>query len=284
MIASIAEQYDVTVGIPYFNGTKVEDLRKSIESILSQTYKKLVLHLVQDGPVNRELQELVDMYLGKHENIKHINICENRGLAHALNISILNATTKYYARMDSDDISHPDRIRQQYQFMESNLDIDILGTWIYEFYDDSAFDETLDFEGLDYEFQLIKSPQAKQDIEKMFHYRNPLCHMSVMFRKDVFARIGLYNARYRRTQDLELWSRALKANVGITNLPTPLVYVRAMDFAEKRSSFTGVLRQAKVRYKYNTLSPKYNLLKISALLFRLLPKNIRKWGYRRLRV
>ena len=134
--------------------------------------------------------------------------------------------------MDSDDICHPDRIRKQLEYMKSHPDICILGTWISEFYNDSIFNEALDYKKADKHSYVVKTPENLDDIRQKFHYRNPICHVTVMFRRDVFAIIGLYNADYRRTQDLELWSRALK-DVGIANLQEPLVYVRAKDFAKE---------------------------------------------------
>ena len=159
--------------------------------------------------------------------------------------------------MDSDDICHPDRIRKQLEYMKSHPDICILGTWISEFYNDSIFNEALDYKKADKHSYVVKTPENLDDIRQKFHYRNPICHVTVMFRRDS-CNYRLYNADYRRTQDLELWSRALK-RCWIANLQEPLVYVRAKDFAKKRSDIGSIIRQAKVRYKYNTLSPKYNL-------------------------
>jgi glycosyltransferase involved in cell wall biosynthesis len=274
----------VTVGIPYYKETKPDDLKLAIESILFQSFNEIIIHLIQDGNVDENLSSLIREYVKNHENIVLIKIAENKGLAYALNMSILNCNTKYYARMDSDDISHPDRIKKQYHFMESNSHIHILGSWINEFYDESILKIGPIHKNTNYDFITIKTPERKKNIANSFHYRNPICHVTVMFRKDIFAKIGLYNSNYRRTQDLELWSRALKTDIGITNLQEPLVYVRAVGFAEKRSNFRSVLRQAKIRYKYNTLSPKYNILKLAAIAFRLLPKRIQKWGYKNLRV
>lgn len=273
----------VTVGIPYYKGTKPEDLKLAIESILFQSFSEIIIHLIQDGIVDENLSSLIREYVSHHENVTLIEIPQNMGLSYALNMSILNCSTKYYARMDSDDIAHPDRIKKQYNFMELNSQIHILGSWVDEFYDESILKAGPIYRNANYKFLTIKTPKEKKDIANSFHYKNPICHMSVMFRKDVFAKIGLYNSSYRRTQDLELWSRALKADVGITNLQEPLVYVRAVGFAEKRSNLRSVLRQAKIRYKYNTLSPKYNVLKLLAIIFRLLPKKIQKWGYKNLR-
>jgi|ADurb_Val_03_Slu_FD_contig_101_137956_length_9023_multi_3_in_0_out_0_5 glycosyltransferase involved in cell wall biosynthesis len=283
MQSKLSDKTLVTVGIPYYAKTELNHFRLAIDSVLEQSYKPDEIHLIQDGPVSEQLRNLVNQYEKKHNIIKKITIAENMGLAYALNISILNSNSKYYARMDSDDICHPERLKKQIDYMETHPKIDILGSWVSEFYDDNIFVNSLNYEDANENSFIVKTPENIEDIRRKFHYRNPLCHVTIIYRRNVFAKVGLYNANYRRTQDLELWSRVLKKDVGIANLQQSLVYVRAKDFAEKRSDFASIIRQLKVRYKYNTLSPKYNLLKIASIIFRLLPYKLRKWGYNNLR-
>lgn len=264
---------EVTVGIPYHVGTAADQLRLAVDSILSQTLRPCVVHLVQDGVVSREVQALAADYVSSHAHVKHLMIPDNRGLPYALNLSILNTSTEFYARMDADDVSHPERLGKQVDYLRKHPDIDILGTWVIEFahepFEDGGFVKRL--------------PTDPAAIAAFFHYRNPLAHPSVMFRRTVFARIGLYDTEFRTDQDLALWGRALKMGVGISNLPEVLLFHRARDLASRRSTWARVRRQARARYSYNTCSPLLNVLKVFALLFRLLPLPVRVWGYRHLR-
>jgi len=264
---------DVTVGIPFYAGAKADHFRLAIDSILSQSLRPYEIHLIQDGPISNDLSALVTSYATSYDYVKHLLIPENSGLSYALNMSILYTSTPYYARMDADDISHPTRLEKQVTFLLENPAIDILGTWILEFKHDPTHEECF----------LRKLPTDPIQIRSTFHYRNPLAHPSVMFRRDVFAKIGLYNTKFTSEEDLELWARALSMGVGITNLPEALLYYRMTGVINRRSEFGKVLQQVIARYKYNTWSPKLNLLKILAILFRLAPYRVREWGYRNLR-
>ena len=112
---------------------------------------------------------------------------------------------------------------------------------------------------------------------------NPLVHPTVVFRVSVFDKIGLYDEKFYTDQDLELWSRALKNKVGISNIQKPLLYFRIEGRQKRRSKFSAIKRQIIARYSYNTLSMKLNILKIASILFRLLPEKIRLWGYKNIR-
>jgi glycosyltransferase involved in cell wall biosynthesis len=261
-------QPNITVGIPFYKGSNVAHLRSAIDSILGQNLTVKEIHLIQDGSVSKTLEELIKEYTGTYPHVQHLLISQNMGLAHALNISILNSSSKYYARMDSDDIAHPERFRKQIEFLENNLDIDILGTWAFVFEDEIPSENC----------SIRIMPVRNQEIHNLFHYQNPLIHPSVMFRRSVFAKTGLYNIEFRSECDLELWARALKLRIGISNLSEPLLYYRNTGVIGRRSAALG--QQIKARYQYNTLSIKLNILKVMSLVFRILPYKIQVWGYK----
>ena len=261
-------QTQVTVGIPFYKNSNVAHLRAAINSVLSQKLPPQEIHLIQDGPVTKALEDLVQEYTAKYSYIKHLINVENMGLAQAINISILNSTTQYYARMDSDDIAHADRFSKQVNFLENNFNIDILGTWAFVFEDELPSNNC----------SIRIMPVGAKEIHDLFHYQNPLIHPSVMFRRNVFAKIGLYDINFPSECDLELWARALKLGIEISNLSEPLLYYRNTGVIARRSAALG--QQIKARYRYNTLSPKLNLLKVMSLVFRILPHNLQVWGYK----
>lgn len=272
-------KYSVCVGIPFHDGCNLNHLRESIDSIINQTYPINEIHLIQDGSVKGEYINLVKGYLKEHSNIKHIVIEKNGGLPYALNYSILKSKSEYYLRMDSDDISVSNRLEELINEIKKDDSFDVIGSTITEFYGD-----TLEKSIKDDKIKTLKVPKTINEIRRAFHYRAPLYHVTVIFKKTVFAKSGLYNIKYRRTEDLELWSRMLKnKDIKIKNIDKSLVYVRAADFVYSRSSIKSIFRQFKARFKYNTWSPWLNILKISSICFRILPKSIRKWAYKRLR-
>jgi len=254
----------VTVGIPFYAGTNQEYFCSAVDSILNQTLLPDEIHLIQDGLVSKELEKIVQEYMKNDSKIKHILIPENRGLPYALNLSIISTSTCYYARMDDDDISHPDRLKKQVEFLEKNPPVDILGTWALEFENDPNIEECF----------IRKVPSEITEIRRLFHYRNPITHPSVMFRRSVFAKLGLYDAKFGVYCDLGMWAKALKLNIGIGNLPEALLYYRTKGVVRRRA--LGVVEQAKARYEYNTWSPQLNLLKIISLLFRFMPYHIQE--------
>lgn len=263
--------FDVTVGIPFYCETKNEDLVNAVDSIINQTLLPCEIHLIQDGPVSFKVQKTVNNYLCKSILIKHIIIPTRKGLSHALNTSILQSKAHYYARMDSDDISHPERLKRQLDYLEINPDIDFVGTWAMEFASD-----------INSSLNRIRSvPTDQRDIYRMFHYRNPFNHPSIIFRKSVFAKIGLYDTRYLKAQDTELYARSFKLNTGVANIPEVLYYLRTNDTADRRANFTQIKYQVSGRYKYNTWSPVLNILKVMSIFFRLMPKGLQRWFYRK---
>ena len=261
----------ITVGIPFHQGSNSEHFRTAVDSILSQELLPTEIILIQDGPVSRDLENLVKDYTTTCPLIKHELIPENLGLAHGLNLSILKTTTEYYARMDADDIAHPERLKKQLDFLENHLEIDILGTWAIEFEECPISGQGI----------TRKPPIDKTHIYSMIHYQNPLIHPSVMFRRTVFAKIGLYDINFKRDQDLELWGRAIRMNIGIANIPEVLMYYRNTGVLKRRSDLKRVFNMARIRYRYNTWSLRLNILKILTIIFPLLPIYIQAWGYKK---
>lgn len=263
----------VTVGIPFHAQTELEHFRLAVDSILNQTQPPVEIHLIQDGPVGGELAALARAYALAARKVRLLVLPLNCGLPLALNFSILGSRSCYYGRMDSDDIAHPERLARQAAFLDQNPRVDIVGTGAIEFLQDHRTEKGV----------LKLMPPDEAGIRKLFHYRDPFIHPSVMFRRPVFARTGLYDPRFRTNQDTELWARALKAGVGVANLSEPLLYFRAAGMVRKRADLKGVVRLARARYRFNTWSPPLNFLKIASLLFRFLPHGVQQWGYRRLR-
>ena len=98
----------------------------SIESILSQTYKNIEIHIIDDGSTDRTT-EIIETYAKHNENIFTYRNNKNIGLTKSLNLLIDKTKGVYIARQDADDISHPDRINRQLIAMKKN-NLDFCGT------------------------------------------------------------------------------------------------------------------------------------------------------------
>ncbi|MCF7807596.1 MAG: glycosyltransferase [Candidatus Marinimicrobia bacterium] len=260
---------NITVGIPYHQGTQPEHLRQSIESVLNQTLLPKRLILIQNGDVSEAIRAVALSASSDLVKIDHLFV-EAQGLPIALNESIRQTRTKYYARMDSDDIAMPERFALQYNFLESNPDISILGGWAREFSTEEGPAQG----------SLKEMPTDKNLMHEWFHYRNPFIHSTIMFRMSIFRELGYYDERFTTDQDLQLWGRAIKHGTGIANIPEALIYFRTDNMLAKRSRLDAVWRQIKARYAVWTPSIRLNILKIAALFFRLTPKSFRAMGYK----
>ena len=131
----------------------------------------------------------------KYLNIKIIRLEKNNGLAHAMQVAVNHATTSYLARMDSDDISLPERLKTQVDYLESHPDIDLCSCGMQLF---GAKDGTW----------IRESDPEKVNITALFF--SPILHASSVWRKDSFER---NNLRFRQemvpAEDYDLWCRAL---------------------------------------------------------------------------
>ena len=114
----------ISVVMPVFN-TPVSFLKEAVDSIINQTFKDFEFIIIDDGSTGscREyLESLSD------PRIRIIHNEKNLGITKSLNIGLREASGKYIARMDADDISIPLRLEKQFAFMESNPDIILCGS------------------------------------------------------------------------------------------------------------------------------------------------------------
>ena len=174
----------VSVIMPTYN-TPEEYLKKSIESILNQSYSNIEFIIICDGCIEDE--KIIENY--KDNRIKIIRHTKNEGIAKSLNKAIDIAKGKYIARMDSDDISLKNRIKMQVQYMEKNKNIMVCGM------DAKCIGET----------KRIKSTYniRPQEVEIQLLYMNCMIHPTVMLRKSFLDENNIrYNEDFQCSQDL----------------------------------------------------------------------------------
>lgn len=118
----------VTVLMPVYNAA--EYLNEAIDSMLDQTYSDFELLIINDGSTD-ESTSIINSYIDNR--IRVIQHSPNQGLIASLNEGISNSRGKYIVRMDADDISLPNRIERQVNFMEQHPDVGLCGTWFEDF-------------------------------------------------------------------------------------------------------------------------------------------------------
>lgn len=111
----------LTVAMPIFNAG--HHLRLAVLSIINQSFKDWELLIFDDGSTDNSVQSLADI---DDPRIHIFNDGLNKGLAARLNEAIDMARSQYFARMDQDDVSYPERFSKQLALLHSNLDLDVV--------------------------------------------------------------------------------------------------------------------------------------------------------------
>lgn len=202
----------ISVVMPTYN-TSVPFLREAVESILAQTLADFELILIDDGSTNDApayLDSLTD------PRIRLIRNERNLGITKSLNLGFRAARGKYIARMDSDDVSVPDRLERQFAFMERHPEIVVCGSKV-------SFDrgDTLPVQ---------KKPSDMEDYRIRMLFRNPgPAHPTAFFRRETLIQHQIeYDERLKYGQDYGMWETLSRIGQ-IYTLPDKLLYFRKHD-------------------------------------------------------
>lgn len=257
---------DICILMSVYKSEKPAFLDRALQSVWDdQSVKPDKIVLVQDGPVGDELSEVLNQWEKKlGDDLCLLKNDINIGLTKSLIKGLSQITTKYVARMDSDDISLSDRFKKQLAFLEENPNISVVGCDIQE------FSERNDNMGV------RRYPRTTKDAIKTIYKANPLAHPAVMMRMSMFREGISYNPNYRTTQDLALWFDVLAAGYEVANLDEILLKFRREDAiyhrrANRKDSWLELKIHEKGIYKLYGLSPIKSLFPIARYVVRLLP-------------
>lgn len=112
----------VTVAMPIYNAGSY--LRLAVLSVVAQTFTDWELLIIDDGSTDNAVESIADICDAR---IRIISDGTNKGLAARLNEAIDLARGAYLARMDQDDVCHPERFARQLSCLEENQDVDLVG-------------------------------------------------------------------------------------------------------------------------------------------------------------
>lgn len=267
-----------TVLMSVYRNDRPEFVERAVNSVTAyQTLKPDEIVLVVDGPIPLALTELIDSFENITEfNFKVIRLPENKGLGNALRIGMKHTTNEIVARMDSDDVSSIDRFKKQIEFMKANPEISVCGGQISEF---------IDNEKNIVAHRLV--PLTPEDCRRYYQDRDPLNHMTVMFRKSVVLNVGNYQP-WHLDEDTYLWGRLLKAGYKIANISDILVNVRVgKDMYARRGGWKYFKSDSKIlKWKLeNNLTTNsryfYNYI-VRFVVQVLMPNNVRAFIFKRL--
>lgn len=261
----------ISVLISVYKKESPEYFDMALQSIYNQTFKDFEVILVVDGPLTNELNLIISKWERIFERMIIIRLESNIGLANALNEGIKRCNYELIARMDTDDYSEPHRLQVQYEFMNENPHIDVLGSDIVEF--EKSLDNLLTVRAV---------PENHEAIVKSLCYRSPMNHVSVMYRKSSVLSAGGYNPLFG--DDDYLWARMYVNGCKFHNIKMCLVKVRvSVEGYKRRGGLNLLIWDFKVR-KYLFENNKIGVIKLIIIMLafsivRFMPTYLRKIFY-----
>ena len=233
-------KFSVLISVYYKEIPKYLDL--SLESIIDkQTLKPNEILLVKDGPLTKELDDVIEKYINKYPNLfKIISLEKNYGLGKALNIGLEKCSYELVARMDGDDISKPERFKEQIEIFKNNSDIDICGSWIDEF---QMKKEKLEVQSI------RKVPETNNEIYQKLKFICAFNHPTVMYKKSKILEAGSYFQTFA-LEDYYLWIRLALNKCKMYNIQKSLIYFRITDGTAKRRGGIKLLKSDLKFQKY----------------------------------
>lgn len=213
----------VSVVMSVYNGEKY--LRQAIDSILNQTFKDFEFIIIDDGSKDKS-REIINSY---HDPRIKLISRENKGLTFSLNEGIKKAKGKYVARMDADDISHLDRLALEVKRMEEDLNLGLIGS---------------NYTVISLEGNPLATTDVfthPDDLKVAETLSNQYGHGSVMMRKSVLDKVGLYDKAVGVVEDYDLFTR-ISHVAKIANIKKSLYFWRSNPKGVSRSNYETQLK------------------------------------------
>lgn len=230
---------DYSVLMSVYHKEKAEHLREAMESIWDQTIPTDDFVLVCDGPLTDELNNVIEEMKQKHENyLNVVRLEKNCGLGEALNVGIKYCKNEKIARMDSDDISRPERCEKQLLAFQKKPEISICSGIVEEFSESITRIEARRV-----------PPETQQEIIEFAKKRNPFNHPCVMYKKSAVEQSGGYKDFYL-LEDYYLWIRMLQKGLKGYNIQEPLLWMRAGSEMYKRRAGWKYVKSQKALFEF----------------------------------
>lgn len=246
-------------------------LKAALDSIYTQTLKADEIVLVEDGEIPNALEEMILKYSDLHI----VKLEKNVQLGRALEAGLKVCQHELVARMDTDDIMMPDRLEKQYKFMMKHPEISACGGDIAEFTEKDVI------------LREKHMPTSPHELYRYGKKRNPLNHMTVMFRRSAIEALGGYR-HFPGLEDYDLWSRLLANGYQIANIPEVLVKARIGDrFVSRRGGWAYFKRYLQLRKEQHRIgylnTIEYIVACILTFGMTVMPEKLREKAYAVLR-
>lgn len=249
--------FKFSILIPVHYNAQADHFNLAIKSIWDdQILKPNQIIIVCDGVLYSNLYSIITSWQERLGDLVFVlQLKTNIGLALALNEGLKYCKYDYVARMDSDDISTPNRFLNQFTYLSKNPNTSLIGSNVLEFKND--------IKNIIYKKYV---PCNYNDISKFIKYRNPINHMTVVFKKSDILKVGGYTA-INGYEDYLLWVNLFVNGFILDNLKENLVFARIDNgFISRRKGFIFFKNEIKLQFIFYKLG----LFGIHFLFFNLL--------------
>lgn len=263
------EKYSVLMSL--YNKEHPEYFRLALDSMINQTVKPDEIVLVEDGLLTPELYAVVEEY---KDHLKIVVNEKNMGLGLALNEGLKACKNELVARMDTDDISKPDRCQKQLKRFEEKPELAIVGSHIDEFVGSPD--------------NIISQRRVPTTSDAIYNYakkRSAFNHPAVMYRKSAVLSEGGYS-NLKRNQDVDLFGRMLFKGFKAENINEALLWFRSSDeLAARRKSWENTwsyIDTIKKFWKmgYSSFSD-YAMVAVAQTGMFIMPTRVQNWVYKK---
>jgi glycosyltransferase involved in cell wall biosynthesis len=218
----------------------------AIISILIQTFKDFELIIINDGSAD-ETKTIINKF--NDSRIKYFEK-EHSGLGDSLDYGIEKASNNLIARMDADDIAHPERLQRQLCFLNLHKEIDVLSNWYAVFRNHRI------------KYIIKRSVEHNQILKNLSLYSD-ICHPSVIFNKKLLKAMGGFKvaANYDPFGDYVVWL-CNKSKLKFHNLPEVLHYYRERSNSLSNNALTNrrnIIYEIQKPYFKNSLKDEFQL-------------------------
>lgn len=246
------------------------ELSACLHSLNAQTSPADDLVVVADGPLPGTLEAIIG-----NSGARVVRLEENQGSGPAAAAGLATITTEFIARLDADDIAHPERFERQLAYLAAHPGVDVVGTAMAEFEE-----STSNIKGI------RRLPENHKEIAGYAKLNSPVNHPSVMMRRAAVERAGGYHDVHHM-EDYDLFARLLAQGSRFHNMPEPLTYFRTSDTQTKRRTGKGMFaaerQMQRNLVRYGLISrPRSWLNLVLRTGYRLLPTRTLNRVYKRL--
>ncbi len=263
------EKYSVLMSL--YKKEHPEYFRLALDSMINQTVKPDEIVLVEDGPLTDELYAVLEEY----KDHLHIVVNErNLGLGLALNEGLKVCRNELVARMDTDDISKPDRCAKQLKRFEEKPELAIVGSYIDEFVGETS--------------NVVSQRRVPTTSEAIYEYakkRSAFNHPTVMYRKAAVLAEGGYSD-LKRNQDVDLFGRMLFKGYKAENIDEALLWFRNSDeLVARRKSWENTWSYIETIKKFWKMGyssfGNYAIVAIAQTGMFIMPAKLQNWAYKK---